>query len=193
MGPAAEFVRASTVSVVLTLLPIVESIQERIKRVKRIQETMSSRGRSEPSTPSTARASQRPRRDPRHSKTKEFRCALHGSIKLEPLLVDVMDTAAFQRLKRLKQLGVSDHVYMTAVHSRFEHSVGVARARRKGRRHWYGGGGAPPGACHAKATPCPSHVGAPSEPAVRCIAARLRMPIAFFLAAFLSRCSSFFL
>ena len=34
---------------------------------------------------------------------------------------------------------------------------------REWRRHWYAGGGASPGACHAKATPSPSHVGAPSE------------------------------
>ena len=35
--------------------------------------------------------------------------------------------------------------------------------RRERRRHWYGGDGVPPGACHAKATPSPSHVGAPSD------------------------------
>ena len=57
---------------------------------------------------------------------KSVRCNIHGTIDLEPLLVAVMDTHIFQRLKRLRQLGCADHVYPTATHSRFEHSIGVA-------------------------------------------------------------------
>ncbi|MEZ6135047.1 MAG: HD domain-containing protein [Pirellulaceae bacterium] len=39
----------------------------------------------------------------------------------------VIDTPAFQRLKRISQLGLVSHVYPGAVHSRFEHCLGVYR------------------------------------------------------------------
>jgi len=46
-------------------------------------------------------------------------------IKLEPLLVGVTDTSQYQRLRELKQLGTASHVYPTAQHTRFDHSLGV--------------------------------------------------------------------
>jgi len=60
---------------------------------------------------------------------QRHRC--HGPIKLEPLLVRVMDTVEFQRLRNLKQLGGSSFVYPDASHSRFEHSIGVAHLSRR--------------------------------------------------------------
>ncbi|MFI5461120.1 MAG: hypothetical protein ACHRXM_37410 [Isosphaerales bacterium] len=50
---------------------------------------------------------------------------VHGAIGLSKVETDVVNTAAFQRLRRLKQLGLASLVYPTADHSRFAHSLGV--------------------------------------------------------------------
>ncbi|RDX67337.1 Deoxynucleoside triphosphate triphosphohydrolase SAMHD1-like protein [Mucuna pruriens] len=47
---------------------------------------------------------------------------VHGNIYLDPLSLKFMDT---EQLRELKQLGFTHMVYPGAVHSRFEHSVGV--------------------------------------------------------------------
>ncbi|KAG5079015.1 hypothetical protein AAZV13_02G031000 [Glycine max] len=56
---------------------------------------------------------------------KHIRDNVHGNILLEPIFLSFMDTEQFQRLRDLKQLGLSYMVYPGAVHSRFEHSLGV--------------------------------------------------------------------
>ncbi|KAI3474878.1 hypothetical protein Pfo_030189 [Paulownia fortunei] len=50
---------------------------------------------------------------------------VHGNIYLDPLFLKFIDTEQFQRLRDLKQLGMAHMVYPGAVHSRFEHSLGV--------------------------------------------------------------------
>ncbi|KAM7506629.1 hypothetical protein LguiA_017082 [Lonicera macranthoides] len=50
---------------------------------------------------------------------------VHGNIYLDPLFLKFVDTEQFQRLRDLKQLGTAYMVYPGAVHSRFEHSLGV--------------------------------------------------------------------
>ncbi|KAL6551497.1 hypothetical protein OROGR_007651 [Orobanche gracilis] len=50
---------------------------------------------------------------------------VHGSIYLDQLFLKFIDTEQFQRLRDLKQLGMAHMVYPGAVHSRFEHSLGV--------------------------------------------------------------------
>jgi uncharacterized protein len=59
---------------------------------------------------------------------KVFRDAIHGLIRIEPddaFLLDLINTPEFQRLRRVRQLGVSSMTYPGAEHSRFAHSLGV--------------------------------------------------------------------
>ncbi|GAB4815190.1 hypothetical protein N2152v2_002236 [Parachlorella kessleri] len=51
---------------------------------------------------------------------------VHGNYRLDPVTVDIIDSRHFQRLRRLKQLGMAYYVFPGASHNRFEHSLGVA-------------------------------------------------------------------
>ncbi|NOY10679.1 MAG: HD domain-containing protein [Archaeoglobi archaeon] len=57
--------------------------------------------------------------------------SVHGTIKLEEWMVELIDTPQFQRLRRIKQLGFADLVYPGAHHTRFEHSIGVMHVASK--------------------------------------------------------------
>ena len=50
---------------------------------------------------------------------------VHGYIKVYEHEKCIVDTPAFQRLRRIKQLPAAHYVYPGAVHSRFSHSLGV--------------------------------------------------------------------
>ncbi|XP_049342344.1 deoxynucleoside triphosphate triphosphohydrolase SAMHD1 isoform X1 [Astyanax mexicanus] len=56
---------------------------------------------------------------------KVFNDPIHGHIELHPLLVRIIDTPQFQRLRNIKQLGGTYLVFPGASHNRFEHSIGV--------------------------------------------------------------------
>ena len=56
---------------------------------------------------------------------------IHGHIELHPLLVAIMDTPQFQRLRYIRQLGLTYFVFPGAMHSRFEHCIGVSHLTRQ--------------------------------------------------------------
>ena len=55
----------------------------------------------------------------------EFRDPVHGFIEPFPHEKEIIDTAEFQRLRHISQLGLTSYVYHGAEHSRFGHSIGV--------------------------------------------------------------------
>ena len=50
---------------------------------------------------------------------------IHKYMNFEPLLIQIIDTLEFQRLRNIKQLGICYYVFSGASHNRFEHSLGV--------------------------------------------------------------------
>lgn len=64
------------------------------------------------------------------SEFKVFRDPIYNLITFhkekDSLLLRLIDTPEFQRLKRIKQLGLSFYTYPSSVHDRFSHSIGVA-------------------------------------------------------------------
>lgn len=62
----------------------------------------------------------------RKFKHKLFRDPLYGFVGMSQREVKLVDTQAFRRLHRIKQLSHAHLVYPSALHTRFEHSIGVA-------------------------------------------------------------------
>jgi hypothetical protein len=58
-------------------------------------------------------------------KTYEIRCPVYGFVSLSDWEREIIDQPAFQRLRRIRQLAWTDYVFPGAMHSRFEHSLGV--------------------------------------------------------------------
>lgn len=59
-------------------------------------------------------------------KVKYFQDPLYGQIAVaDPLLLRLIDSRALQRLRHIKQLGVSYLTFLGAEHSRFSHSLGA--------------------------------------------------------------------
>lgn len=57
--------------------------------------------------------------------TFELRCPVHGFIPFSDWEREIINHSTFQRLRRIRQLAWTDYVYPGAMHTRFEHSLGV--------------------------------------------------------------------
>jgi uncharacterized protein len=66
------------------------------------------------------RVTERKYRDPVHNII-----ALDSALEDDRLIISLIDSAEFQRLRRIKQLGLALYTYQGAEHSRFTHSLGV--------------------------------------------------------------------
>ncbi len=62
---------------------------------------------------------------------KTIRDAVHGDLDFTADELAVIDTSTFQRLRQIKQLGASCLVYPSAVHTRFEHSLGTCGVAKR--------------------------------------------------------------
>lgn len=58
-------------------------------------------------------------------KKKFIRDSVYGDISLNKFEERIMDMPQFQRLRRIKQLGLISLIYPGATHTRFEHSIGT--------------------------------------------------------------------
>ena len=61
-----------------------------------------------------------------------FRDPVHDYVHVRhQIILDLIDTKEFQRLRRIKQLGTTQYTFHGAEHSRFSHSLGVYELARK--------------------------------------------------------------
>lgn len=61
-----------------------------------------------------------------------FKDPVHDSIHVQhQLILDLIDSKEFQRLRRIKQLGTAQYTFHGAEHSRFQHSLGVYELARR--------------------------------------------------------------
>jgi len=67
---------------------------------------------------------------PTSSRVRVIRDPLWNSIRLDATAVRIVDSAAFQRLRYIRQLGLAHLVYPGATHTRFDHAVGVYHLAR---------------------------------------------------------------
>ncbi|KRL63318.1 HD domain-containing protein [Lactobacillus psittaci] len=62
----------------------------------------------------------------------ELRDPVHGYVHIEEkVILDIINTKEFQRLRRIKQLGPTSYVFPGAHHTRFEHNLGVYELTRR--------------------------------------------------------------
>ncbi|KAJ8584183.1 HD-domain/PDEase-like protein [Rhizopogon salebrosus TDB-379] len=64
-----------------------------------------------------------------------FKDPVHDYVEYDPWICSFIDTPHFQRLRYVKQLGISYYVFPGASHNRFEHCLGVGHLARMMAQH----------------------------------------------------------
>jgi len=63
---------------------------------------------------------------------RQYSDPIHGAVIIEDqLILDLIDTKEFNRLKKVNQLGMTHYIYPGATHNRFSHSLGTYEIARK--------------------------------------------------------------
>ena len=63
---------------------------------------------------------------------KVLRDPVHNYIHVkDQVILDIINSKEFQRLRRIKQLGPASYVFQGATHTRFEHNLGVYELTRR--------------------------------------------------------------
>jgi len=62
---------------------------------------------------------------------RQIRDPIHGFVSLNKKECKIIDTSIFQRLRRIRQLAFAHLVYPGALHTRFDHSLGVCHVARR--------------------------------------------------------------
>lgn len=63
--------------------------------------------------------------------TRVLRDPIHGDVRITSLETKIIDTRAFQRLHRIKQLGYTYLIFPGATHTRFSHSIGTLHSSQQ--------------------------------------------------------------
>lgn len=63
--------------------------------------------------------------------TFHIRDPIHGAIRISTRELDIVESATFQRLRGIRQLGFADHAFPGATHTRFAHSLGAMEMASK--------------------------------------------------------------
>jgi HD superfamily phosphohydrolase len=69
------------------------------------------------------------------NKNHFIRDSVHGNVQISEFEMDVIDEPQYQRLRRIKQLGLIYLIYPGANHTRFEHSIGTMHIASKLANH----------------------------------------------------------
>lgn len=65
------------------------------------------------------------RKIPEFSAEQSIKIAPNTSVPVTPRLLKIIDSNAFQRLRKVRQLSLSERVFPSATHTRFAHALGV--------------------------------------------------------------------